>query len=66
MLIRQFLMCDPKMLYDLRYYARKRGYYFHNNLKIVTVPERKRSERIEERLRSFGYYIQLNLFCDEN
>ncbi len=59
-------MRDPKTLYNLRYYARKRGYYFDKAAKIVTVPESHRSSRIEARLKSFGFLLQLNLFSDES
>lgn len=55
-------MRDPKPLYDLRYYARRRGYIFSKTIRQVIVPEQGRSERIERRLQSFGYGIQLNLF----
>lgn len=58
-------MRDPKTLYDLRYYARRRGYRINNAERLVTTPETKRSARVEERLKSFGYGIQLNLFSDE-
>jgi len=34
--------------------------------RIVTVPAGRRSARVESRLKSFGYAIQLNLFSDEN
>ena len=59
-------MREPKQLYDLRYYARRRGYVFSKTTRHVTVPEYGRSERIERRLQSFGYGIQLNLFQVEN
>ena len=65
MLIRSLKMRDPKPLYDLRYYARRRGYFFSKTERVVTVPEGRRSERVELRLKSFGYGIQLNLFSDE-
>lgn len=55
-------MRDPRALYDLRYYARKTGYAFSKGTKIVTVPEGRRSPRVENRLECFGYQIQLNLF----
>lgn len=55
-------MPDPRTLYDLRHYARKLGYVFLKPVKQVTVPEGRRSARVEARLRSFGYAIQLNLF----
>jgi len=58
-------MRDPKTLYDLRYYARRRGYSFSKTERIVTTPEANRSVRVEKRLKAFGYAIQLNLFCDE-
>ena len=58
-------MREPKTLYDLRYYARRLGYSFHKTERVVTVPEGCRSERVERRLKSFGYGIQLNLFSDE-
>lgn len=60
-----FQMREPKTLYDLRYYARKRGYSFNKKLRTVITPESKRSSRVEERLRAFGYAILLNLFSDE-
>ena len=59
-------MRDQKKLYDLRYYARRCGYYFDKTARIVTVPAGRRSARVESRLKSFGYAIQLNLFSDEN
>lgn len=59
-------MRDPKTLYDLRYYARRRGYRFSKTERVVTTPEANRSARVEERLKAFGYGIQLNLFSDEN
>lgn len=59
-------MREPKQLYDLRYYARRRGYVFSKTTRHVTVPEYGRSERIERRLQSFGYGVQLNLFEVEN
>lgn len=55
-------MREPKQLYDLRYYARRRGYVFSKTTRHVTVPEQGRSKRIERRLQSYGYGIQLNLF----
>jgi hypothetical protein len=58
-------MREPKTLYDLRYYASRRGYYFDKTARIVTVPAGRRSARVESRLKSFGYAIQLNLFSDE-
>ncbi len=58
-------MRDRKTLYDLRYYARCRGYIFSKTERVVTTPESKRSTRVEERLKAFGYGIQLNLFSDE-
>lgn len=58
-------MREPRTLYDFRYYARRRGYRIHNKERVATVPEVKRSQRIEERLKAFGYGIQLNLFSDE-
>lgn len=61
-----FQMREPKTLYDLRYYARRRGYSFSKKPRIVTVPAGRRSERIEQRLKSYGYGIQLNLFGDGN
>jgi len=57
-------MRDPKTLYDLRYYARRRGYRFCKTERVVTTPEANRSG-VEERLKAFGYGIQLNLFSDE-
>lgn len=66
MLTPLFPMRDPKTLYDLRYYARRRGYSFCKNERIVTVPTGRRSSRVESRLTSFGYAIQLNIFSDEN
>ena len=33
--------------------------------RVVTTPEANRSARVEERLKAFGYGIQLNLFSDE-
>ena len=59
-------MKEPRQLYDLRYYARRRGYVFSKTERHVTVPEQERSERIERRLQSFGYGIQLNLFQVES
>ncbi len=64
--IQPFQMRDPKTLYNLRYYARRRGYVFNKTIRHVTVPGLGRSERIERRLQSFGYCIQLNLFEVEN
>lgn len=58
-------MKEPRTLYDLRYYARRRGYHIDKIHKIATTPEANRSARIEARLKVFGYYIQLNLFSDE-
>lgn len=59
-------MRAPRTLYDLRYYARHRGYRFSRKGKIVTVPECRRSKRVETRLQEFGYAIQLNIFGYEN
>lgn len=59
-------MREPKQLYDLRYYARRRGYVFSKTTRHVTIPEQGRSEQIERRLQSYGYGIQLNLFQVEN
>lgn len=50
MLTPLFPMRDPKTLYDLRYYARRRGYSFCKNERIVTVPTGRRSSRVESRL----------------
>lgn len=58
-------MRESTKLYNLRYYARKLGYVFSKRPKAVTVPEGRRSQRVEARLSSFGYSIQLNLFCNE-
>jgi hypothetical protein len=55
-------MRESKSLYNLRYYARQKGYYFDKVKRAVTVPEKGRSPRIEERLKSFNYGIQLNIF----
>lgn len=66
MLTPLFPMRDQKTLYDLRYYARRRGYTISKTERIVTVPTGRRSARVELRLKSFGYAIQLNLFSDEN
>lgn len=55
-------MQEPKRLYNLRYYARRRGYYLSKKGKVATVPEANRSKKIESRLKSFGYCIQLNIF----
>jgi hypothetical protein len=55
-------MKEPKSLYNLRYYARKKGYCFDKTTRAVTVPENGRSQHIEERLKSYKYGIQLNIF----
>lgn len=57
-------MKEPRNLYNLRYYARKRGYLINRNTRLVCVPESGRSKKIEDRLKEFGYGIQLNLFSD--
>lgn len=57
-----FPMQEPKALYNLRYYARRRGYVFAKKQRVATVPDVNRSKRIESRLKSFGYCIQLNIF----
>lgn len=64
-LTRPLQMRDPKTLYNLRYYARRRGYFFSKAGRIVTTPEANRSVHVEKRLKAFGYGIQLNLFSDE-
>ena len=53
-----------KALYNLRYYARRRGYLIDNKTMVYTVPEFNRSPRVEERLAAAGYATQLNLFAD--
>lgn len=58
-------MQKPKSLYNLRYYARRKGYAFIPKTRIVTVPEKGRSAKVEERLTGFGYGIQLNLFAED-
>lgn len=65
-LILSFAMREPKTLYDLRYYARGLGYIFSKKGRTVTVTEKRRSARVESRLKSFGYAIQLNLWNYEN
>lgn len=59
-------MRAPKTLYNLKYYARKQGYTFNKKIRVVTASAGRRSSRVESRLKSFGYAIQLNLFSDEN
>ena len=55
-------MKQPKQLYNLRYYARRRGYSFSKTEKVVTVPETNRRPKLEEKLAAWGYGIQLNIF----
>lgn len=59
-------MREPKKLYNLRYYARRLGYSFIKKQHIAIVPEGRLSSKVEKRLNSFGYGIQLNLFGNEN
>lgn len=55
-------MREPKQLYNLRYRARRRGYHFSKTERVVTVPENGRSRKLENKLKAWGYGIQLNLF----
>lgn len=55
-------MREKKSLYNLRYYARRHGYVFDRSNRLVTAPEVGRRTRIEDRLKSYGYGLQLNLF----
>lgn len=58
-------MREPKQLYNLRYYARRRGYFFSKTDRTVTVPESGRRPKLEKKLATWGYAIQLNIFGDE-
>lgn len=58
-------MREPKQLYNLRYYARRRGYLFSKSDRTVTVPESGRRPKLKKKLAAWGYGIQLNIFGDE-
>lgn len=52
-------------MYNLRYYARRRGYHFSKTERVVTVPENGRRPKLEKKLTAWGYGIQLNIFGNE-
>lgn len=58
-------MREQKQLYNLRYYARRRGYSFSKTDRSVTVPESGRRPKLEKKLAAWGYGIQLNIFGNE-
>ena len=58
-------MREPKQLYNLRYYARRRGHHFSKTERVVTVPENGRRPKLEKKLTAWGYGIQLNIFGNE-
>lgn len=58
-------MREPKQLYNLRYYARRRGYHFSKTERVVTVLENGRRPKLEKKLTAWGYGIQLNIFGNE-
>ena len=56
---------ERKQLYNLRYYARRRGYHFSKTERVVTVPDSNRRPKLEKKLAAWGFNIQLNLFGHE-